>query len=102
MPGATIKQRHAGALFKEAHLLPQAVLAHVVAVVAGEDDDRVVGQAQPVERVDHAADLRVHEADAGVVGLHALAAQVVGQLVLLLLVAAQRGGGRSAWSSFTP
>ena len=69
--GRDDQQRHAGALLEQAHLLPQAVLAHVVAVVAGEDDDRVVGQPEPIERVDDAADLRVHEADAGVIRLHA-------------------------------
>ena len=97
------QQRHAGTLLEQAHLLPQAVLAHVIAVVAGEDDDRVVGQAEPVERVDDAADLRVHEADAGVVCLPALAAEVVGQLRPAPSCSCRgRRGGMSAWSSFTP
>ena len=44
-------ERHAGSFLRTNHLLPQAVFAQVVAVVAGEDDDRVVGQAQPVKGV---------------------------------------------------
>ena len=46
-----------------------AVLAEQVAVVAPEDDDRVVGEPQPIERLEHPADLGVHEGDRGVIGL---------------------------------
>ncbi len=59
----------------------------MVAVVARENDNRLVREPEPVERVDHAAHLGIHEADAGVVGLERLPAQVVGHRVLLALVA---------------
>jgi hypothetical protein len=79
--------RHAGrdeqkgnprSLFEQAHLLPEAVLARVVAVVARENDHRIAGETQTVERVHDLPDLRIHEADAGVVRLAALAAEVIG------------------------
>jgi hypothetical protein len=60
-------ERHAGAAFVEVLLEPESVLAGEVAVVAPEHHDRVVAQAQPVERVEDAAELRVHERDRGVV-----------------------------------
>ena len=70
-------QRHAGRFLEQALLLPQAVvLAQVVAVVAVEDDDRLVRQLQPVEGVEQLADLRVHERDRGVIGLAGLARAV--------------------------
>ena len=50
---------HASAAFKEALLLPQPVLAHVIAVITGEDDDGVVREAVFVESIDHAAHLHV-------------------------------------------
>ena len=49
------------------------MLAHVVAVVAVEDDDRLVGELQPVEGVEQLADLLVHERDRGEIGLAGLA-----------------------------
>ena len=39
------------------------------AVVAGENDDRVFTEAEAVEFIEHAADLRVHIADAGEVAM---------------------------------
>ena len=86
----------AGAFLKEAHFLPEAVLAKVVAVVAGEDDDGVFGEVERVEGVEDLADLGVHEADAGEVGLDGLLAEVVGEVFVLLFVAAE------PWSSATP
>ena len=59
--GGHDQQRDAGAFLEQAHLLPQAVLAHVIAVIAGEDDDRVLGEPQAIQRVHHPADLRIHE-----------------------------------------
>jgi len=38
------------------------VLAQVIAVVADEGHDRVLGQAQPGQLVKHHAELGVHEA----------------------------------------
>ena len=70
-------QRHAGAAVPERVLAGDAFFAQVPAVVAPDDDDRVVGQAGFVERVEHAADLRVHEARAGQVGADEVAPLVV-------------------------
>ncbi len=54
-------------------LEPNAVMARVVAVVAGEDDDRVVGDAQLVDRLQHASHVAVDADDTGVVlARHAL------------------------------
>jgi hypothetical protein len=50
-------------------LVPQAVLAELPAVVAPQNDDRVVGEAFFVERIKQAADLSIGEADAGVVAV---------------------------------
>jgi hypothetical protein len=61
-------------------------------MVAGEHDHGVVGEAEPVERGDYAADLRVHEADARGIRLPAVAAKVVGEVVLFGLGAAERRG----------
>ena len=53
----------------------------------------ILGETVLLERVEHTTDLRIHEADARVVSLHALAAQIVGQLILVRLVAPQRRRG---------
>ena len=42
--GARDDERHAARAFEEAHLVPEAALAEHFAVVAGEDDDRVLGE----------------------------------------------------------
>ena len=54
-------ERHAGRVFVERTLLPEAVLAEVVAVVADEDDDGVLIQALLLELGQHQAELGVHE-----------------------------------------
>ena len=48
----------------------------LAAVVAGEDDDGVFGQAVGVERLEHAADLRVHRLDHALIGLLRAAVEV--------------------------
>ena len=68
-------QRHPRALLKERSLLPQAMLAEVVAMVAGEDDDRVVFELESPEGVEHGADLRIDKRHGRPIGLHRLAAQ---------------------------
>ena len=78
---------HAGAAFPDALFLPQAVLAEVVAVIAMEDDDGLVSQAEAVQGIDHLADLGIHEGGAGKVALFGLVAQLIGELVLIFLVA---------------
>jgi len=89
--GGDDQEGHAGAFLKQALLLPEAVLAGEVAVVAREDDDRALGEAEAVEGVDDAADLGVHERDARVVALQRFAALVVGHVVLLAFVAGETG-----------
>ena len=59
------QKRHAGTLLEEAHFLIEPVLAHVVAVVAREDHDRVVGEAVSIERIEHAAHAFIHALDHG-------------------------------------
>jgi hypothetical protein len=49
------------------------VVGEVVAVIAHEDHDGVVGETEPLERLEHAADLRVHETDRRVVRADRLA-----------------------------
>ena len=49
------------------------MLAELPAVVAPKDDDGVVGKAEPVERIEELADLRVGVADAGIVAMDELA-----------------------------
>ena len=53
------------------------------AVVAPQDDDRFVGEARLIERVEHFAELRVHVADGGVVAVDERALEVVGQHAVL-------------------
>ena len=68
-------ERSASAFFEEGAFLPNAeMLAEVVAMVAPQDDDGVVGELQTVERIEHATDLRINEGNAGAVGLQGLAA----------------------------
>ena len=66
------------------------MLAHVISVIAREHDDRVVGEAVLVERIEHAADLGIKEADAREIGLQRLPPLVVGHPILLRLAAAER------------
>ena len=65
------------------------MLAHVVPMITGEDDDRVVGKAETFQRIDHPTDLGIHKTNAGVVGLPAFPSELVGKLVLFFLVAAE-------------
>ena len=60
-------QRHHRRFVVQADLGPEIVLAQVVAVIAGEDDDRVVGLPGFLQGVEHFADLRIHVGDGGVV-----------------------------------
>lgn len=58
------------------------MLAEQPPVVAEEDDDGVGRQPKPVQRVEHAAHLRVHEAHAGIVGTDELTQLVLRQAVV--------------------
>ena len=81
LPGLAHDHGHAQhVLVVKRPLGDQAVLAQEVAVVGGEDDERVVGNAGGIERVEDAPDLVVDEAHHAVVG---------GQAAPDLLVAVQ-------------
>src|SRR6266853_4451766 len=62
----------------------------MIAMIAREHDDRILAQAEPVQRRQRLARLRVHETDTREVSLHRLPAQVVGKFVLLFFVTHQR------------
>ena len=47
--------------------MPEIVFAEVVAVVAGEHDDGVLAQAEVIQCVEQASDLRIHEGDRRIV-----------------------------------
>lgn len=94
MSGRHDEHGDAGAFLEEAHFLPEPVFAGVVAVIAGEDDDGIVGEAETVEGVYDASDLCIHEADAGVVGLETFATEVVRKFVLLFFVTSEGGLGQ--------
>ena len=75
-PGRRHDQRHVQRLLEERVLAHQpAVLAQVEAVVADQHDHRVLPGVRAVERVEHHADLRVGERDAGSVGRERLATE---------------------------
>jgi hypothetical protein len=76
------------------------VIVQVVAVVAREDDDCPVGEAEAIECVEDAADLRVHEGDGRPVRLDGLPAEVVGHLVLLGPGAVRTGSAGDQTVSF--
>ena len=52
-PRRADEQRHTRALFEQAHLLPQAVFAEVIAMVARKHNDRVVSKSEAVECIDN-------------------------------------------------
>ena len=74
-------------LFVVGVLGPDAVVAEVVAVVAPEDDDGVLGEAGAVEFVEDPADLGVHVAEGGVVAVDELAGECL-----------RRGGDLRGWA----
>ena len=88
-------ERHPRAALEQALFLPQAVVAEVVPVVAGEDDDGVRRQPKAFERVEHVSHLCVHERSRRVVRLDRLLPLTIGGGVLLGECAAIRGSRRS-------
>ena len=69
MPGPGDDQRHARQAVEEAAaLVDQPVVAHRLAVVAHEHDDRVLALAGPIERLEDAPELVVDLLDHRVVG----------------------------------
>ena len=65
--GSGDDQRDSSRLFVVGVLAPHAVVAQMPAVVAPENDDRVLGEAVGVQRVEHTAALRIHVTDGRVV-----------------------------------
>jgi hypothetical protein len=63
----TYNERHLGGFVAEAHLGPKVMLAQMIAMVAGENDDGLVPQACLVESSQHLAHLGVHVGDRGIV-----------------------------------
>ena len=58
--------------FKQRLFCPQPMLAELVTMVAGKQDDGVVVQIQLLELCQHTPDLRIHEAGRGKIGLHGI------------------------------
>ncbi len=79
-------ERHARGALEEVHLVPQAPLAQHVAMVGGDDDDGVVGQAGRRERFQQLAELAVDIADHGVVAVAGVADLLVGDAVFVAVV----------------
>src|SRR5436305_1355206 len=63
------EELHPSFILYARRLGPQGVLADVIAVVGDEDDHGAAGQLVLVERLQHLADLGVHEADVGEVAV---------------------------------
>lgn len=74
--GQRYDQRRMHIVFHVAVLSPRGVLAKLPTVVAPEDDDGVAAQIEAVELVEHASDLGIAVADAGVVAVLELAREV--------------------------
>ncbi len=64
--------------FKICVLAPEAVFAELPTVVAPQNDDRVVGDFKPIKFIEQAADLRVDEADAGVITANQISCGLLG------------------------
>ena len=65
--GRTNHERHTHGGLVATVFAPQRVLRKVPAVIAPEDDDGVFREIEPLQLIEHAADLRIGEAHAGVV-----------------------------------
>ena len=56
-------ERNPHHFFVQVHLLPESVFAKMIAVISGEDDPGGITQSQPLQLVDDAPELLVHEGD---------------------------------------
>ena len=65
--GAAHDERDAGGMLAERHLVEEPVLAEELAVVGGEEHDRVVDEPAALESRQHLPDLLVHVREARVV-----------------------------------
>src|SRR5581483_3328142 len=84
-PGIANQQRDAQTFLISGALVAKAVLAKIVAIVAGEDDDSVVGQFQLIEGLQDATEIVVSGGDAAEI------VEIGGHLVARL-------GGSTGWS----
>src|SRR3989304_232656 len=62
-------------------------------MIAQKDDHRLFRKTQPVQRVEHLPDLRVHKRGGGVISLSCLPPQWIGQLGVFRFLAHKRAGG---------
>src|SRR3546814_12391411 len=60
---------------------PDAMIAEMIAMVAPQDDDRVVGKPFAFERLKHLADLDIDIGDAGIIAVQQLALELGRKLV---------------------
>ena len=79
-PRARNEQRHFGGFVVEIILEHHLVMAAALAVVGGHDDHGVAGAPRVFERVQDAADLRVHHLDMAVVAPQVIAPLLLGPL----------------------
>ena len=68
-PGLADDERHAACAFEEAHLVPETAFAEHFAMVAEEDDDRVLGEAARLERRHEPAEIVVDVGDGAEIGV---------------------------------
>src|SRR5207249_9827235 len=90
--------RRAAGELEERVFIPPPALAQVIAMVADEDDDRLVRKAEPIEGVDDFSDLRIGEGRAGVIGAREFAFFAIGEGgedILPPTGERQRRGGRN-------
>ena len=76
--GARDDERHARGALEEAHLVPETALAQHLAVVADENDDRVLGEPAGAERLHQPAESVVDERDRAEIGVAGVAHLIVG------------------------
>ena len=75
-------ERHAGRVFVKRTLLPEAVFAEVIPVVADEHHDGVLIETLLLELGQHQAELGVHEGHRGEVGLLGRALGILGHPII--------------------
>ena len=71
-----------GGLFVVGVFAPHRVVAEVPAVVAPKHDDRLLGQGEPVQFIQHFSQLGIHVADRGVITVDEGALEILRQIAL--------------------
>lgn len=72
-------ERRTATALKQRVFVPPLTLARVVAVIADEDDEGLFPELMLVERIQHATELRIHEARARAVGAEQLQPLLLGE-----------------------